>query len=40
MSFNPDPSKQAEEVVLLMKCTNDDHIPIYFNNIPVIQTAI
>ena len=40
MSFNPDHSKQAEEVILSRKCTKEDHCPIYFSDIPVIQTAV
>ena len=39
MSFNPDPSKQAQEVIFSRKCTKDDHPPIYFNDIPVTQTT-
>ena len=35
MSFNPDPSKQAQEVIFSRKCTKEDHPPIYINNIPV-----
>ena len=31
MSFNPDPSKQAQEVI---------YLPIYFRNMPVIQTTV
>ena len=34
MSFNPDPSKQAQEVIFSRKY----HPPIYFNDIPVTQT--
>ena len=40
MSFNPDHSKQAEEVIFSRKCTKDDYRPIYFSDIPVIQTAV
>ena len=40
MSFNQDPSKQAQEVIYSRKCTEEDHPPIYFNNIPVTQTTI
>ena len=39
MSFNPDPSKQAQEVVFSRKCTKENHPPIYFNDIPVTQTT-
>ena len=40
MSFNPDPSKQAQEVIFSRKCTKEDHPSIYFNNIPVTQTTV
>ena len=33
MSFNPDPSKQAHEVIFSRKCTKEDHPVLYFNNI-------
>ena len=33
MSFNPDPSKQAQEVIFSRKCTKKDHPVLYFNNI-------
>ena len=35
ISFNPDPSKQAQEVIFSRKCTKEDHPPIYFNATPV-----
>ena len=35
MSFNPDPSKQAEEIIFSHKRNNPDHPPIHFNNIEV-----
>ena len=35
MSFNPDPSKQAEEIIFSHKRKTPDHPPIYFNNIEV-----
>ena len=40
MSFNPDPSKQGQEVIFSRKCTKEDHPPIYFNDIPVTQTTV
>ena len=40
ISFNPDPSKQAQEVIFSRKCTIEDNSPIYFNDIPVIQTTV
>ena len=39
MSFNPDRSKQAQEVIFSRKCTKEDHPPIYFSNIQVTQTT-
>ena len=35
MSFNPDPTKQAEEILFSHKLNNPDHPPINFNNIEV-----
>ena len=32
VSFNLDPSKQAQEVIFSRKCTKEDHLPIYFND--------
>ena len=29
MSFNPDPAKQAQEVISLRKCTKEDHPHIF-----------
>ena len=42
MSFNPDPSKQAQEVIFFFsgKSTKEDHPPIYFNDITVTQTTV
>ena len=40
MSFNPDPSKQAQEVIFSRKYTEEDHPPKYFNDIPVTQTIV
>ena len=40
MSFNPDPSKQAQEVIFSRKYTKEDHPPIYFNDIPVTETTV
>ena len=39
-SFNPDPSKQAQEVIFSRKCTKEDHPSIYINDIPVTQTTV
>ena len=35
MSFNPDPSKQAQEVILSRKHQKISHPSIYFNNNPI-----
>ena len=40
MSFNPDHSKQAQEVIFSRKYTKEDHPPIYFNDIPVTQATV
>ena len=32
MSFNPDPTKPAEEIVFSRKLNSHDHPPLYFNN--------
>ena len=40
MSFNPDPSKQAQDVIFSRNCAKEDHPPVYFNNIPVTQTTV
>ena len=40
MWFNPDPSRQAQEVIFSRRFTKEDHPPIYFNDIPVIQTNV
>ena len=37
MSFNPDPSKQAQEVIFSRKRQNPNHDSIYFNNTLVNQ---
>ena len=37
--LNPDLSKQLHEAIFSKMCTNEDHPPIYFNNIPVTHTA-
>ena len=38
MSFNPDPSKQGQEVVFSPKIKNPSHPVLIFNNNQVIQT--
>ena len=40
MSFNTDPSKQAQEVIFSRKYTKEDHPPIYFYDIPVTQATV
>ena len=38
MSFNPDPSKQAQEVIFSRKSKRSTHAPLAFNNKNVSQT--
>ena len=40
MSFNPDPSKQAVEVIFSRKRAAQHHQPIYFNNSPVAPSLV
>ena len=37
MSFNPDPSKKAQEVIFRRKVNNVSHPPLTFNNVDVGQ---
>ena len=37
MSFNPDPTKQAQEVIFSRMTTKKFHSKIFFNNIPVTK---
>ena len=37
MSFNPDPTKLAEEIIFSHKRTRPVHTPLFFNNIEVKQ---
>ena len=39
MSFNPDPTKQAQEVISSRKIKKPPHIPLNFNNTNVKQTV-
>ena len=39
MSFNPDPSKQAQEVTSSRKLQKISHPSIYFNNNPIEQVS-
>ena len=38
MSFNPDPSKQAQEVIFSRKTKKEYHRPLTFNNYNVSET--
>ena len=38
MSFNPDPSKPAEEIIFSCKNNNLEHPPLFFNNV-VVKTV-
>ena len=40
MSFDPDPSKQTQEVIFSCKLQKSVYPPLYFNNITVAQTTI
>ena len=40
MSFNPDPSKAAQEPIFLRKYTKKDHLDIYFNDVAVTQATV
>ena len=39
MEFNPDPTKQANEVLFSSKTKPPNHPPLYFNNIQVTQVS-
>ena len=39
MSFNPDPSKQAQEVIFSRKLQKSVYHPLHFNNIAVTQST-
>ena len=39
MSFNPDMSKQAHEIIFSRKMSIASHLPLTFNNMPVAQTS-
>ena len=40
MNFNPDPNKQAQEIIFSRKKTASLHPAVYFDNKPVISTQI
>ena len=39
MKFNPDPTKQAQEIIFSRKKTVSIHPVVYFNNTPVNSTT-
>ena len=39
MSFNPDPRKQAQEVLFSRKVQKSVYPPLHFNDIAVIQST-
>ena len=40
ISFNPDPSKQAQEMIFSRKKMKSSHLSVYFNNITVSSTSV
>ena len=40
MIFNPDASKQAQEIVFSRKANANNHGTVYFNNVPVTRVNI
>ena len=38
MSFNPDPQKQAQEVLFCKKSQKVSHVKFFFNNSDILQT--
>ena len=40
MSFNPDPSKQAQETIFSRKKMKPSYPSVYFNNIPLSSTSV
>ena len=40
MSFNPDPSKQTQEIIFSRKKMNSSHRSAYFNNISLSSTLV
>ena len=40
MNFNPDPFKQAQEVLFFRKIKSQNHLCLHFNNNPVNQTSL
>ena len=39
MLFNPDPQKQAQEVIFSRKTIKAPHLSVVFNNVPVVQSS-
>ena len=39
MNFNPDPSKEAQEVIFSRRLKKISHPPLFFNNIQVTQSS-
>ena len=40
MSFNPDPSKQAQELIFSEKKMKSSYPSVYLNNIPIRSTSV
>ena len=40
MSFNPDPGKQAQEIIFSRKKMKSSHLSVYFNNVPVNSNSV
>ena len=40
MSFNPDPSKQAQEIIFSCEIINPSHPSLIFNNNAVVQSSV
>ena len=39
MLFNPDPQKQAQEVIFSRKTIKAPHLSVVFNNVPAVQSS-
>ena len=40
MRFNPDPIKEAQEIIFSRKKMKSSHLSVYFNNIPVSSNSV
>ena len=40
MSFNSDPTKQAQDIVSSRKTTKSNHPTLFFNNFTVLQNSV